>query len=125
MNERLFHGMIIDIDEKKRTDAELVWRDTLADIITRNLDSVYIVMNKKNRHCVYVSPSIESIFGINKEIAKPLLEVQKLEQDTTNAFTEDVQNSLDAGMDAHISKPMDLESLKNIIWKIKREAGEK
>lgn len=44
---------------------------------------------------------------------------------TANAFTEDVQNSLDAGMDAHISKPMDLESLKNIIWKIKREAGEK
>lgn len=33
--ERTFHGMIIDIDEKKRTDAELVWRDTLADIITR------------------------------------------------------------------------------------------
>lgn len=46
-------------------------------------------MNKKNRHCVYVSPSIESIFGINKEIAKPLLEVQKLEQDTTNDFTID------------------------------------
>lgn len=87
--ERTFHGMIIDIDEKKRTDAELVWRDTLADIITRSLDSVYIVMNKKNRHCVYVSPSIESIFGINKEIPKPLLEVQKLEQDTTNDFTID------------------------------------
>lgn len=84
---RTFHGMIIDIDEKKRTDAELVWRDTLADIITRNLDSVYIVMNKKNRHCVYVSPSIESIFGIDKEISKPLLEVQKLEQDITNDFT--------------------------------------
>ena len=44
---------------------------------------------------------------------------------TANAFTEDVQNSLDAGMDAHISKPMDLKALKNTIWKIKRETGEK
>ena len=26
---------------------------------------------------------------------------------TANAFAEDVQNSLDAGMNAHISKPMD------------------
>ena len=27
---------------------------------------------------------------------------------TANAFVEDVQNSLDAGMNAHISKPMDM-----------------
>lgn len=54
-------------------------------------------MNKKNRHCVYVSPSIESIFGINKEIAKPLLEVQKLEQDTTNDFTIDEIINLEEG----------------------------
>ena len=40
---------------------------------------------------------------------------------TANAFTEDVQNSLDA----HISKPMNLKALKNTIWKIKRETGEK
>ena len=43
----------------KKADAELVWRDTLADIMTRNLDSVYVILNKKNRESVYVSPSIE------------------------------------------------------------------
>ena len=30
---------------------------------------------------------------------------------TANAFVEDVQNSLDAGMDAHISKPLDMEKV--------------
>jgi len=30
---------------------------------------------------------------------------------TANAFVEDVQNSLEAGMDAHISKPLDMEKV--------------
>ena len=83
----IFYGMFMDIDEKKKTDAALVWRDTLSDIMTQNLDSVYFVMNKKNRESVYVSPSIEHIFGIPKETPHPLLEVQKLERDTENDFT--------------------------------------
>jgi len=31
---------------------------------------------------------------------------------TANAFSEDIQNSLDAGMDAHISKPIDIQVLE-------------
>lgn len=82
-----FYGMLMDIHDKKMTDAELVWRDTLADIMTQNLDSVYFIMNKKNRGSIYVSPSIETIFGIKKNTTHPLLEVQKIEKDSENDFT--------------------------------------
>ena len=34
---------------------------------------------------------------------------------TANAFAEDIQNSLDAGMDAHISKPIDIRVLEREI----------
>lgn len=34
---------------------------------------------------------------------------------TANAFSEDVQESLDAGMNAHIAKPIDMEILKTVL----------
>lgn len=34
---------------------------------------------------------------------------------TANAFSEDVQNCLKAGMDAHIAKPLDFNKLKEIL----------
>lgn len=34
---------------------------------------------------------------------------------TANAFAEDVQNALDAGMDAHMSKPVDMKRLEEIV----------
>lgn len=34
---------------------------------------------------------------------------------TANAFTEDVKDALDAGMDAHIAKPIDMDLLKKTI----------
>ncbi|MDD6050830.1 MAG: ATP-binding protein [Clostridiales bacterium] len=34
---------------------------------------------------------------------------------TANAFTEDVQSALDAGMNAHVSKPIELETLRKTI----------
>ena len=37
---------------------------------------------------------------------------------TANAFSEDVQRCLDAGMDAHIAKPIDMELLEKIIGRI-------
>ena len=37
---------------------------------------------------------------------------------TANAFEEDVRQCLEAGMDAHISKPVDIDLLKNILGKI-------
>ena len=34
---------------------------------------------------------------------------------TANAFVRDVQDALDAGMNAHIAKPINLETLKNTL----------
>ena len=36
---------------------------------------------------------------------------------TANAFREDVQKSLDAGMNEHISKPVDMETIMMVISK--------
>lgn len=89
----VFYGMFMDIDEKKKTDAKLLWRDTLADVMTQNLDSVYIILDKRNRDSLYVSPSIEKIFGIRKDIPHPLLAVQDLEQLESDDFSiEEVKN---------------------------------
>lgn len=89
----IFYGMLMDIDEKKETDAKLLWRDTLADVMTQNLDSVYIILDKRNRDSLYVSPSIEKIFGIRKDIPHPLLAVQDLEQPESDDFSiEEVKN---------------------------------
>ena len=38
---------------------------------------------------------------------------------TANAFSEDMQHSLSAGMNAHISKPVDMKLLKKTIRNIK------
>lgn len=92
----VFYGMLMDIDEKKKTDAKLLWRDTLADVMTQNLDSVYIILDKRNRDSLYVSPSIEKIFGIRKDIPHPLLAVQDLEQPESDDFSiEEVKNLLE------------------------------
>ncbi len=37
---------------------------------------------------------------------------------TANAFAEDVRRALDAGMDAHLSKPVDMDALKALIAKL-------
>ena len=41
---------------------------------------------------------------------------------TANAFEEDVRKCLDAGMNAHLAKPLDMEQVKQTIWEqIKRQ----
>ena len=42
---------------------------------------------------------------------------------TANAFSEDIQHSLAAGMDAHISKPVEMKVLKKTIRNIKFGEG--
>ena len=37
---------------------------------------------------------------------------------TANAFEEDKKNAFDAGMNAHISKPLDIQSLLSVISKL-------
>lgn len=39
---------------------------------------------------------------------------------TANAFAEDVQNALDAGMDAHMAKPVDMKRLEEMVGELER-----
>ena len=38
---------------------------------------------------------------------------------TANAFAEDIQHCLDAGMNAHIAKPVDFDKLKEVLRNLK------
>ena len=42
---------------------------------------------------------------------------------TANAFAEDVQASVEAGMDAHVAKPIDMEVLRATLYRILGGAG--
>ena len=37
---------------------------------------------------------------------------------TANAFADDVRNSMEAGMNAHLSKPIDMVVLKDVLEKL-------
>lgn len=38
---------------------------------------------------------------------------------TANAFAEDVRDALQSGMNAHLAKPVDMENVKNVIFKLR------
>ena len=42
---------------------------------------------------------------------------------TANAFAEDVRNALDAGMNGHLTKPIDMEAVKTLLGSLRREQG--
>lgn len=44
---------------------------------------------------------------------------------TANAFAEDVQASLDAGMTAHVAKPIDIKILKTVLSRVLKEKEDK
>ena len=37
---------------------------------------------------------------------------------TANAFAEDVRNALDAGMDGHLSKPIDMNAVREMVGRL-------
>lgn len=53
----------------------------------------------------------KAIRQLDREDAKMILIIAM----TANAFAEDVKDAMDAGMDAHIAKPIDMELLKNTL----------
>ena len=61
----------------------------------------------------------EAIRGSSHELAKKIPIIAM----TANAFSEDIQHSLAAGMNAHISKPVDMKTLEKTIKSIKFGGG--
>ena len=43
---------------------------------------------------------------------------------TANSFAEDVRNALDAGMDGHLAKPIDIDAMRELIGRLLHERGE-
>jgi len=41
---------------------------------------------------------------------------------TANAFADDVKKSVEAGMDVHVSKPLDMEVLEEVVFKLRTGA---
>ncbi len=56
-----------------------------------------------------------------REGANPLGQTIPIIAMTANAFAEDIKNSLDVGMNAHISKPIDIEALNRTMRRLRRE----
>lgn len=54
---------------------------------------------------------------LNMEIAKFILENAGINVITANAFLDDKKQSKEAGMNEHLSKPLDEKKLMNTIWK--------
>lgn len=55
---------------------------------------------------------------IIREMKRPDAETIPIIAMTANAFAEDVQASVDAGMTAHVSKPIDVDIMRNTLFKV-------
>ena len=44
---------------------------------------------------------------------------------TANAFDDDVKSALDAGMNAHLAKPIDMDKLKQVVSKLRKDSPHK
>ena len=42
---------------------------------------------------------------------------------TANTFAEDVQNAMDAGMDGHLAKPIDMDKVRELVGRLLRQDG--
>ncbi|MCR4746215.1 MAG: response regulator [Lachnospiraceae bacterium] len=68
-------------------------------------------------------PNMNGIEATEKirSMKRPDAETIKIIAMTADAFTEDIQRCLDAGMNAHLSKPIDIDQLKKTLNKFKND----
>ncbi len=53
-----------------------------------------------------------------REMARPDAKTIPIVAMTANAFAEDIQSSLDAGMNAHVAKPIDMDVLQDTLYRV-------
>ena len=71
---------------------------------------------------LFRSDATRAIRALDRSDAKEIL----IAAMTANAFVEDERDALEAGMDVHMSKPVDLELMKKVIRQhLKEKKGEK
>ncbi|WP_347519379.1 hypothetical protein [Ruminococcus sp. AF31-8BH] len=80
------------------------------------ITAIVIVLRKKQSEAIEVERENNAkLETINKTI--PIIAM------TANAFSEDIQHSLAAGMNAHVSKPVEMKVLEKTIRSIKSGGG--
>ena len=76
-----------------------------------NLD---ILQNKRLENAQQVGRTLARSYAVEEGRSVSILAV------TANAFAEDAQAAHDAGMNAHLPKPLDFNKLKNMLARIKK-----
>ena len=74
-----------------------------------NLD---ILQNKRLENAQQVGRTLARSYAVEEGRSVSILAV------TANAFTEDIQASLDAGMNAHVAKPIDVDVLRATLGRL-------
>ena len=83
------------------------------------------MLDAKTYKADYLSPNMERLLGLTRESVRKNINTLALLQDvykrqvamTANAFSEDRQAALDAGMNDHIAKPIDMNILVSTLRK--------
>lgn len=99
------------------------FKDTIFDPFTRAESSVPNKIQGTGLGMAITRNLVEAMGGtikVESELAKTIPIIAM----TANAFSEDIQRSLAAGMNAHISKPVDMKLLEKTIRNIKVDGVE-
>ena len=99
------------------------FKDTIFDAFTRAESSVTNKIQGTGLGMAITRNLVEAMGGtikVESELAKTIPIIAM----TANAFSEDIQRYLAAGMNAHISKPVDMKLLEKTIRNIKVDGVE-
>ena len=92
-------------------------------------NTYYMVLKKLDGYdwsMLMLVPTSDNGIGMSKEFrnsSHPLAKKIPILAMTANAFSEDVQNAFNAGMNAHIVKPVDMKVLIKTVRNLQTGAG--
>ena len=89
------------------------------DILEENREQFKLVLLDINMPVMNGYEATKAIRRSSHELAKKIPIIAM----TANAFSEDIQHSLAAGMNAHVSKPVEMKVLEKTIRSIKSGGG--